>query len=371
MIYFDNAATTKPYPEVIDVYNKVSSSYWYNSSTMSKAGIIASSLVEKASSTISNILKLNNKTIYYTSSATEANNLAIMGVCNNYKGKRIITSVNEHSSVFNVFKSLEKQGFEVIYLPCKNGTIDALDLKKNLTKDTILVSTMWVNNIIGSINPINEIIDVVKKESHAKLHIDAVQGIGKIPMDFDINKVDLLSIAGHKIHGLKGIGMLIANKEIVLNPIIYGGHQQNNIRPGTVDVAGVVALSKAFTITFDNLDKNYEKVCKLYDYLMNKLSTISNLIIHKKDAIHSPYVVACSFENIKGETVMHYLEQHDIIVGVGSACNEKTKTFERSIMELTNSETLAINMFRISLTDTNTFEEIDILTEKLKELERM
>ncbi len=373
MIYFDSTATTSPLKEVLDTYQKVNTEYWYNPSSMYQSGVIANSLIDKATLQIEDLLKLKNKSIYYTSGATEANNLAIMGICMPYlnKGKHIITTYIEHPSVYNTFKKLEKLGFNVTYLKCTNGVVDLDELKNALTKDTILVSIMWVNNIIGSINPIKEIIEIVKNNSHAKLHVDGVQGLTKIYNDFNFNDIDLFSATFHKIEGLKGIGMLISNKSIQLDPIMYGGHQQREIRPGTLDTSLIVASSKALRIAMENQAEHYHYVQKLYNYLISNLENISYIKLNKTNALYSPFVLSISFDNIKGETVMHYLEQFQIYVGIGSACNEKTKTVERAVDAITNDEKRAINMIRISLSHHNTISEIDTLINKIESMENL
>lgn len=372
MIYFDNAATSICKKEVLDVYQKVASNIWYNPSSMHKLGNLAKNYIDKATSTILNTIGVNNKTIYYTSGATEANNLAIYGICNKYIGqnKHIITTMIEHPSVYHVFQDLQKKGFKVTYLQCLGGMVNVEELKSAITKDTILVSIMWVNNIIGSIQPIDEIIKIIKEKSHAKLHIDAVQGIGKIPFDFDPNQVDLLTLTVHKIGGIKGIGLLIANENLRLESVNKGGHQQNNVRAGTMDVAGIVASSKTITLAYQNLNQHYYYVKTLAEYLKKELENLEFITINEAKNT-SPYVISISFKHLKGETAMHYLEQNDIYVGIGSACNEKQITLERAIMSLTTDEKRAVNMIRISLSENNTKEEVDQLISHLKKLERM
>lgn len=370
MIYFDSTATTKPHKEVLESYNIVNEKYWHNPSGMYKPSVLSNNLIEKASKNILDELHVSNKKIYYTSGATEANNLAINGICLPYinQGKHIITTYIEHPSVYNVFKNLETLGFKVTYLKCRDGIVDLEELKKSLTKETVLVSIMWVNNIIGSINPIKDIIKIVKENSHAKLHIDAVQGITKLKPNFDFNDIDLFSITFHKIEGLKGIGALICNKNINLKPIMFGGHQQGEIRPGTLDTSLIVSASKALRLSNSMLETHYNYVKELYIYLENKISHINHIKINKTEAEYSPYVLSISFNNLKGETAMHALEEEGICVGIGSACNEKTKTIERAIYAITEDETRAVNMIRISLSQHNTKDEIDYLIEKLEKL---
>ncbi len=370
MIYLDSTATSKPREEVIDTFQKVATSYWYNPSSMYTTSVLTKNLIDQATNNIMIELGLTNKKIIYTSGATEANNMAIMGICKPYinQHKTIITTEIEHPSVYQTFKELEKEGFNVVYLKCPNGSVDLNELQKNLTKDTILVSIMWVNNIIGSINDIKTIIQMVKSLSHAKLHVDIVQGLAKIKPDFNFNDIDLMSATFHKLGGLKGVGMLIVNNNLQLCPSFYGGHQQDNLRPGTMDAAAIVANAKALRIAIKKSEDNYQTVKKLYEYLINNLKKLPFIIINQNGAFHSPYIISLSFTKIKGETVMHYLEKDQIYVGIGSACNEKVETLERSIMAITLDKTRALNMIRISLSADNTLDEMDILIEKLKRI---
>ncbi len=373
MIYFDSAATLPCKKEVLDVYQKVTSNIWYNPSSMHKLGINAKNYIDKATSTILKTFGLYKKTIYYTSGATESNNMAIYGICNKYIGekKHIITTMIEHPSVYNVFKDLEKKGFHVTYLKCRGGVVDLDELKEALTSDTVLVSIMWVNNIIGSIQPIDKIIELVRQTSHAKIHVDAVQGVGKIPFDFDPNQVDLLTCTMHKIGGLKGTGLLIANDSLDIEASIKGGHQQGNKRAGTMDVAGIVAASKAISLAYADLEHHYYYVKELKSYFKKQLEKIDFVTINEGIGNYSDYVLSVSFPHIKGETAMHFLEQSDIYVGIGSACNEKQVTLERAIMALTDDTTRAINMIRISLSESNTKEEIDQFIAAFKQMERI
>lgn len=370
MIYFDSAATTKPHQEVLDAYLKVNKDYWLNPSSMYQGSQETGALINKAEKQIKELLQIEKTHLYFTSGATEANNMAIMGFCKKYinQNKHLITTEIEHPSVYNTFKELEKLGFNVTYLKCKNGVVDLEQLKDALTKDTILVSIMWVNNIIGSINPIKEIIEIVKNASHAKLHVDLVQGLTKIIPDFNFDDLDMFSFTFHKIEGLKSIGVLACKNNLDINPLLYGGHQQNEKRPGTLDAALIVSSSKALRLAIAKQKEHFYYVQQLYNYLLEKLQTIKNIKLNKTDTLYSPYVLSISFDNIKGETVLHYLEKEGIYVGIGSACNEKTKTIERAVQAITNDEKRSINMIRISLSYHNTKEEIDILINKLESI---
>ena len=235
MIYLDSTATTKPNEEIIKTYQKVLSDFWYNPSSPYTLGLKANNLYLDSINRIKTCLNTPNHNIIFTQSATTANNLGIFGICNNYqnKGMKVITSKIEHPSVFNPFKSLEEKGFNVVYLDVDRfGIIDIEQLKKELDSSTILVSIMWVNNIIGTIEPINDVINIVKDYPRCKLHVDLVQGFSKIKPNFSFKDIDLFTISMHKIEGLKGMGMLISNKGIQLTSILKGGHQLIEIRPG-------------------------------------------------------------------------------------------------------------------------------------------
>ena len=370
MPYFDSTATTKPSKEVLDIYNKANSEYWYNISGQYRTSVSGANLMQKATSQILSALNTNNKKIIFTSGATEANNTAIYGICNKYLSdkKHIITTSIEHPSVLNCFKDLEKQGFEVTYLPVdKSGVINIVDLEQAIKHNTVFVSIMWVNNIVGTIMPIKEIIEVVKKHPRIKLHVDCVQGLGKIKNDFNFNDIDLITISGHKIEGLKGSGALILNNNIMLEPFVKGGHQQNNMRAGTVDLAGILGLTVAVKEVLKKQPDNYSYVSNLYHYLVKNLSGLNYLELNRNNEHYSPYILSITFKNIKAETVMHYLESFDIYVGIGSACNEKTKTVD-PILEYMQNKTLAINTIRVSISKHNTKEEVDLLISKIKEI---
>ena len=326
-------------------------------------------MLSKANEQLLETLEIKNHNVIYTSNATEANNLAIFGICDKHKKGKIITTKIEHPSVLACFKDLEKLGFNVTYLNVnQDGIIDLKELESSITKNTILISIMWVNNIVGSIQPIKKIIDIVKKFPRIKFHSDLVQGITKIKPNFNLNDLDFVTFTAHKIHGLKGTAALICNENIKIEQITKGGHQQDNVRGGTVDVAGAVCLAKALEIENNKLDENYQYVNNLYKYLYDKLSKLSFIKINSSINHSSPYVLSFSLNNLKGETFMHYLEQYGIYLGFGSACNAKTKELEPTIMSMFNDEKRASNTVRISLSADNTKEEIDIFIEKLIEV---
>lgn len=374
MIYFDWTATTKPRKEVIDIYNKVIDMYWANPSSAYTLGLKASQLFDKAKENLKEALKVKDKDydVLYTANATEANNLAIFGICNNYLKEankyRIITTKIEHPSVYNIYKRLENLGFDCIYLDVdNNGLIDLNQLREVINKDTLLVSIMYVNNVIGTIEPINEVIDILKDYPRCKLHIDAVQAIGKIDIDVDLNKVDLITISSHKLEGLKGTATLIYKKNINITPHLHGASQQQGLVPGTIDLAGAVACTKAITLAIQEAKNHQEMINKLYNHLIERLKEIDIIELNSNTFRSSKSIVSIYVKNHRAETVMHYLESKDIYVSISSACSSKLKTIDRTLYAITKDNDRSISSIRISLSYHNTISEIDTLVNTLKE----
>lgn len=370
MIYFDFTATSKPHEEVLALYQKINSEYWHNPSSIYKAGVVSNNLFEKCEKDILEVLKLQQKKIYFTSGATEANNLAIYGICNNYLGqnKNIITTKIEHPSVLSCFEDLEKKGFKVTYLSVDDaGIIDLNELKENINNDTVLVSVMWVNNIVGAIEPLEDVIKIVKQYPRCKLHVDAVQGIGKIKPAFDFNQVDMFTLSSHKINGLKSSGALIINNKINLQSVLKGATQQEGVRPGTIDMALSAATTKALKIALKEREARYIYVKELHDYFKSQLEGLDNVIINGGKQSYSPYILNISVLNTESETFIHYLEKCDIYVAAGSACNSKTKKPEKTVLAMYHNDRRALTSVRISLSYVTTKQEIDEFIKRLKE----
>jgi len=368
MIYFDYTATTPVLQEVLDTYIKFQKNFFANTNSLHKLGQESKFMLDKATNEIKDILGLKHK-IIYTTNATEANNLGIFGVVEKFNGGKVITTKIEHPSVYEVYKSLEEKGYEVVYLDVdENGIINLDELKHELNKDVLLVSIMWVNNIVGSIQPINEVIKLVKQYPKVKLHIDAVQGICKIRNDFDFNDIDILTFSGHKLFAPKGIGVLAVKENLELNSRLFGAKNQYGIKPGTLDLALVASLCKAIKIMYPKLDSHYEYVLKLNKYLREKLKTHKQIIINSKEN-SSPYIFNISIPKVQGETVVHLLEEEDIYVSTGSACSSKLKKPEKTIYAMTKSLELATSSIRISLSHLTTYEDIEKLVKVLEKLE--
>lgn len=367
MIYLDNAATTRLNREVLKGFNDLNLKFFANSASTHKLGIEAYRLEEKARSQIASFLNCEPNEIIFTSGATEANNLAIKGSALKYKnrGNHIITSKVEHPSVLNAFKSLEEDfGFHVTYLDVNNdGTVELESLKNAIRNDTILVSLMAVNNEVGSINPIKDIGELLRKYPKILFHCDATQAIGKIKIDY--SNVDLLSMSSHKIHGFKGSGLLLKRKNIDLLPLLSGGGQEFNYRSGTNNYVYEVCLAKTLRISFEELENNYKYVKHLNDYLRSKLEGLNVRINSPK--ISSPYILSLSLDK-KASVVSEALSLKDIYVSTKSACSSKKSPTSYVLLAMGKSSQDAMNAIRISFSNENTKEEIDIFIKELKEI---
>ena len=364
-MYFDYTATTPIDSEVLDTYVMIQKKYFANTTSLHLLGQKANNIYEQMKDEIRKVLNVDHEVIF-TSNATEANNLAIFGVVEGRKGK-IITTKIEHPSVFNVYQELEKEGYEVTYLDVdSNGLISIDELKKEMSNDVLLVSIMWVNNIMGAIEPIDEVIKVVKEYSHCKLHIDAVQGITKKVPNFKFEDIDLLTMSAHKFYGPKGIGILAYKKNIDLTKRLYGSTAQNGVKPGTFDLGLVVCAAKALKKYTNQINEHFTYVQGLNQYLRNNL-TNKKIIINSNEKC-SPYIFNISIPHIKGETVVHMLEEKDIYVSTGSSCSSKLIKPEKTIYAITHNDDYAKTTIRISLSFLTTKEEVDALLKILNNI---
>jgi cysteine desulfurase len=368
MRYFDYTATTPIDKEVLETYIKVQNSYFANTSSLHSLGQKSNALFEQASAEIKDLFGLKQHNIVYTSNATEANNLAIYGIVEKHIRGKLITTKIEHPSVFEVFKNLERKGYDVVYLDVdEKGIIDIKQLQREIDKNTILVSIMWVNNIVGSIQPIKEIIKIVSGYPKTKLHVDAVQGIGKINPDFNFKDIDLFTISAHKIYGPKGIGALIYNQNIDLYKRLYGSSAQYGVKPGTIDLALVVSLCKALKKYLPLTEEHYQYVLSLNRRFRSKLENQEGIIFNSCLEA-SPYIINLSLPHINGETIVHILEEKEIYLSTGSACSSKLKKPEKTIYNMTKSELLATTTIRIGLSHLLSQTDIDDLAQEIGEI---
>ena len=362
-VYLDNAATTIPNKEVVALYNEIEFNHFANSGSIHKLGVDSLTLLNKARESLLNSFGVKDYKVYFVSSATESNNLAIKGVARKYfnRGKHLITSNIEHPSVLECFRQLEKEGFEVTYLPVnEEGIIEPRVLENAIRKDTILVSIMSVNNEIGSINPIKELSAVVRKFPKVFFHVDATQSVGK--MDFDYSLADMFSFSGHKIHGLKGSAALIAKSTIVFEPVISGGSQEGGMRSGTVSVALACSLSKAVKDCTPSKNMREKQ-----HFLLENLRKIPGISLNSSEKC-SPYIVNFSLTEKKAAVVVEALSNLGIYVSSVSACHSKGEQFSYVVKALGKDEKLAYNTIRVSLSDSTTIEELEIFIKELKNI---
>ncbi|WP_374718197.1 cysteine desulfurase family protein [Neobacillus sp.] len=360
MIYFDNSATTKPYKEVLDSFITVSSKFFGNPSSLHSFGGQAEKLLTQAREQTAKLLGVKMSEIYFTSGGTESNNLAIKGAAlrNRNKGKHLITSSIEHPSVAKAMEQLEQEGFEITYIPVDDtGRVSVDEIERAIRKDTILISIMHVNNEIGTIQPIEEIGQMLKAYPDILFHVDAVQGIGKVPLSFKNNRIDLCSISSHKFHGLKGTGALYIREGIKIDPLFSGGNQERTLRSGTENVAGAVAMAKALRLSMANGEEGIERIRKIQTLLRDGLKKIEALKIHTPIQYSAPHILNFSLKGIKSEVFIHALEQEDIFVSTTSACSSKKKSPSKTLLALGVAEELAESAIRISLSFENTEEE--------------
>ena len=367
-VYFDNSATTKPYDEVIEAVSKGMKEYFGNPSSLHKIGMNCEKRLNEAREYFASTIKCNKEEIYFTSGGSEGNNLILKGLLK--PGHHFITTAFEHHSIISTCKQLEEKGVKVTYLDVDSeGRISLEDLEEAITKDTVLVSIMQVNNEIGVIQDIEAIGKLIKeRSSRAKFHVDAVQGYGKLPIDVNKSNVDFLTVASHKINGPKGVGFIYIKKGIILNSLISGGSQEKGIRAGTENLPGIIGFEKAAQMTFEEMESRYDKVLELKKYFVERLNEIKDIRINGEIDGFSPYILNVSFLGVRAEVLLHLLEEQNIYVATGSACTSKSSAAHGSyvIKSLGLSNKEVESAIRFSFSYENTKEEVDYTIDVLK-----
>lgn len=361
-IYLDHVSTTKPHREVLDTYTRLLEKYYYNSDALYDDGVAVYRLQEESRAKIADMLSVRSDEIIFTSGASEANSMAIKGICLNARDrKHIITSIYEHSSVYNAIRQMEeKLGFEVTYLsPDSEGVIEPSKVKEALRDDTLLVSIMHVNNEIGSINDISTIAGIVKKHPGTYFHVDMTQSLGKI--EVSLENVDMASFSAHKIHGLKGSGFLYKRKYIELAPLISGGQQEFKIRGGTSNACTNIVLAKTVRMALDEMESSAAEIKSLKDYCLKKLKEIAEVRINSPE--NGIYNIINFSTNVKSEVMMNAFNLHGIMVSSKSTCGSRENEPSRVLLSIGVDDNNAI---RISFDNTNTRQEIDEFVEILK-----
>ena len=367
--YLDNAATTFVFPQVKDLMGKVMEEDFGNPSSLHKKGVEAEQYIKEAKETIAKFLKVEPKEIVFTSGGTESNNMALIGsaYANQRRGKHIITTRIEHASVYEPLMHLEKEGFQITYLPVDEHGIVKLDaLKEALTDETVLVSIMYVNNEIGSIQPIEEIGKIIKSYREDILfHVDAIQAYGKLKIYPKRAKVDLLSVSGHKIHGPKGSGFLYIKDKTKIQPILFGGGQQKGMRSGTENVPAIAGLSLASKLMYENHEEKIEKLNILKERFIKGVSEIENVTNNSGEA---PHIISISFPGVRSEVLLHALEEKGVYVSSGSACSSNHPAISGTLKAIGLDKNHWESTLRFSLSIFTTEEEVDFAIQCLKEL---
>lgn len=371
--YFDNSATTRCYSSVKDIVVKTMTEDFGNPSAMHKKGIEAEHYVKESAKILAGLLKVQEKEILFTSGGTESNNLALIGgaMANKRSGNHIITTSVEHAAVGQPAAYLEEQGFEVTYLPVdERGVVRMEALEAALRPDTILVSTMYVNNEVGSVMPVEEIGKLVHAKSPKALyHVDAIQAFGKYRIYPRKAGIDLLSVSAHKIHGPKGAGFLYINEKAKVQPQILGGGQQNGMRSGTDNVPGIAGLGAAAKEIYENFDKNIEHLYLLKEHLAEGLNIIENVRINGMAVREgAPQILSASFLGIRSEVLLHTLEDREIYVSAGSACSSHKRKDSGTLSAMGMPKEQKESTIRFSFSEENTIEEVDYCLDVLKEV---
>ncbi len=364
-VYLDNSATTRPYPEVLKEMQRVMEEEYGNASSLHRRGSRAERILNSSRQVLAEVLGVKNSEIIFTSGGTESNNLAVQGIARRYRrrGNHLITTAIEHSSILEPFKQLEKEGFEVTYLmPDSTGVISPQKVAEALTPRTVLVSIMHVNNEVGSIQPIAQISAILKAQNPGIIfHVDAVQSFSKLPVAPEEQGIDALSLSAHKFHGPKGVGVLYLREGILLEPLFWGGGHEKGLRPGTENTPAASGMALAARLSFS---RRKEKIQQLGSFKKKLISSVEAehpwaRLNGPRGEEGAPHIFNISFPGLKGEIILHALEEHSIYVSTGSACHSNSKEPSHVLKALNLDEESLAGAVRFSLSFLNTEEEID------------
>lgn len=376
-IYLDNSATTKIKPEVMESIIDIYENYYGNPSSLHRMGMKIEKKVDLARKFVAKVINSKTEEIYFTGGGTESNNIAILGYLSNLlisrdskKTYNVLTTKIEHPSVYNIFKQLESV-LEVRYLDVdSSGKIEISELGNSIDENTLFISIMQVNNELGTVQDLDKIIEIVKnKNRRTKIHVDAIQAFGKVKIDIKKTLVDTMSFSSHKVHGPKGVGGLYVRTGYKINPIYFGASQEKGIRPGTENTAGIVGFGKACELIYDNFQVETEKLYNLKkQYGMRLIQEIEDININSDLGRKSaPHILNVSFKNIRGEVLVHYLEDKGIYVSTGSACSSKIKSDNRILKSIKLDKEYIDGTIRISFGYFNNFDEIDYVINSIKQ----
>lgn len=364
MIYFDNSATTKVAPEVLKTYQTVSEKIWGNPSSLHNMGELAFNLLEQSRKQIADLLNVKPHEIFFTSGGTEGDNWVVKGTAIEKRtfGKHIITTAVEHPAITNSMEQLKQLGYEITYLPVdKEGRISIQDLKDAIRPDTILVSIMAVNNEIGTLQPIKEAAEVLKKYPKIHFHIDAVQGIGKgIQSQIFNDRVDFITFSGHKFHAPRGIGFIYAREGRRIAPLMTGGGQEKNQRSGTENLPAIAGMAKALRLLLQNEKQNVQQQQSVKETIYDHVSKFENVTMfsHRNEGF-APHILCFAIKGVRGETVVHAFEKYDIFISTTSACSSKKQVESSTLAAMKTPEDIVTSAIRVSLDAENTVAEAE------------
>ncbi len=351
MIYLDHSATTKPSADVMKAFVQANERYYANPASLHEMGVEVNILLNRSREQIAGLIHTEPEHVIFTSGGSESNNFLIKGIAraNTHRGKHIIVSSIEHASVLETARALEKEGFHVDYVDVdKHGVVDLNDLKAKLTKDTVVVSIMHVNNEIGAIQPIEEIAKIVHEGSRAFYHVDAVQSFGKLPVYFNGELgPDAISVSGHKINGLKGTGIAALRKRTTIEAIIHGGGQEMGLRSGTVAVPQDVAIAKAARLAEQHRTENVQQYIKWRNAIHTFLEPMEDVYVLSSNE-GAPHIVSCSIRGIKGEVIVNAMQRQGVIVSTSSACHSKDNQISHVVQAVGVPDGFARGVIRIS-----------------------
>ncbi|OPJ60437.1 cysteine desulfurase family protein [Clostridium chromiireducens] len=368
-VYFDNSSTTRPFDEVIDEVALGMKEFYGNPSSLHNLGLKSERKLKECREMLAKTINAVESEIYFNSGGSEGNNLVLKGVLKS--GSHLITTPFEHASILNTIKKLEESNVKVTYLKInEDGKVDLEHLKESITKETVLVSVMHVNNEIGVVQDLGAISQIIKENSNrAKFHVDAVQSYGKFQIDVKKLNIDFLTVSAHKFHGPKGVGFIYIKKPNTLSPLIEGGSQEFGVRAGTQNIPGIMGMGIAAKIVNALIEENYEKVFEIKKKFIEKLKGIDNIKINSPlNEKFSPYILNVSFRGVRGEVLLHFLEESGIYISTGSACSSKERekiggSYVLKSLGLTQDE--ISGGIRFSFSEENKEEEVDYVIEIL------
>lgn len=373
-VYLDNSATTRAYDCVGDLVRKVMCQDYGNPSSMHAKGVQAEHYIKETKEILAKLLKVKDKEIVFTSGGTESDNLALIGAAraNRRRGNHLITSSIEHPAILNTMRYLEEEeDFRVTFLPVdRYGRVKLEALKEALCPETILASIMYVNNEVGSVQPVQQAADIVKAYNKDILfHVDAVQGFGKYRIYPKKEKIDMLSLSGHKIHGPKGTGALYIGEQVKIRPIVFGGEQQKNIRSGTENVPGIAGLGLAAKTIYDGLEEKVARMRALKARFIEGVQKLDDITIHGLyDETSAPHIISVGFAGVRSEVLLHALEEKGIYVSSGSACASNHPAISGVLKGIGAQKEYLDATLRFSMSEFTTEEEIDYTLETLYNL---